>query len=65
MTIGDLLTTFMLTLLHRTRSKIRDNYLKPLEQVQWILRTNPGTPFAPDQKYRLTEKGKAFLGGMN
>jgi ATP-dependent DNA helicase RecG len=59
------LSDLMLYLDYKNRKTFRDNYLKPLQQLQWIARTNPDSPFTPDQKYRLTEKGKEFLGGKN
>jgi len=57
------LSDLMLYLDYKNRKTFRDNYMKPLEQLQWIARTNPDSPFTPDQKYRLTEKGKEFLRG--
>lgn len=57
------LSDLMQYLDYKNRKTFRDNYLKPLEQLQWIARTNPDTPFSPDQKYQLTEIGKEFLGG--
>ncbi|HVU56717.1 MAG TPA: RNA-binding domain-containing protein [Puia sp.] len=57
------LSDLMLYLDYKNRKTFRENYMKPLEQLQWIVRTNPDSPFTPDQKYRITEKGKEFLGG--
>lgn len=49
---------------YTNKKTFRDNYLKPLEQIQWIEKTNPKNPTAPDQKYRLTISGKMFLGNQ-
>ncbi len=49
---------------YTNKKTFRDNYLKPLEQLQWIEKTNPKNPTAPDQKYRLTISGKMFLGNQ-
>jgi ATP-dependent DNA helicase RecG len=46
---------------YRDRGKFRQNYLKPLETVGFIRKTNPDKPTASNQKYLLTEKGKMFL----
>jgi ATP-dependent DNA helicase RecG len=45
----------------RDRSFFRRNYLKPLETVGFIKKTNPEKPTASNQKYLITEKGKLFL----
>jgi len=49
---------------YANKKTFRDNYVKPLEQLQWIEKTNPQNPTAPDQKYRLTLIGKMFLGNQ-
>ncbi|MFV7235315.1 Fic family protein [Flavobacterium sp. ZB4R12] len=49
---------------YANKKTFRDNYLKPLEQLQWIEKTNPQNPTAPDQKYSLTLIGKMFLGNQ-
>jgi hypothetical protein len=45
----------------RDKSFFGRNYLKPLEAVGFIKKTNPEKPKAPHQKYVLTEAGKRFL----
>jgi ATP-dependent DNA helicase RecG len=46
------------------KGKFRDNYIKPLESVGFITKTNPDKPTASNQKYAITEKGKRFLTGQ-
>ena len=38
-------------------------YLKPLEKLGFIRKTNPEKPTASNQKYLITEQGKLFLTG--
>ena len=45
----------------RDRSFFRRNYLKPLESVGFLRKTNPEKPTASNQKYLITEQGKRFL----
>ncbi|GHS86824.1 hypothetical protein FACS1894201_07870 [Bacteroidia bacterium] len=47
----------------RDRSFFRRNYIKPLESLGFIQKTNPDKPTASNQKYLITEKGKRFLTG--
>lgn len=47
---------------YSNRAKFRGSYLEPLEQLDLVTKTIPEVPSSPDQKYRLTEKGKLFLG---
>jgi hypothetical protein len=42
---------------YRDKGKFRQNYLKPLESVGLITKTNPDKPTASNQKYVITEKG--------
>jgi len=49
---------------YRDKGKFRQNYLKPLESVGLITKTNPDKPTASNQKYVITEKGKRFLTGQ-
>lgn len=48
---------------YRDKGKFRQNYLKPLESLCFITKTNPDKPTASNQKYLITEKGKRFLTG--
>lgn len=43
------------------RPTFRKNYLTPALEASWIERTQPDSPRSPTQRYRLTEKGKAWL----
>jgi len=49
---------------YKNQKTFRDNYLSPLRQVGFIERTNPTKPTDPENKYRITEAGKMFLGGI-
>jgi ATP-dependent DNA helicase RecG len=40
------------------------NYLEPLLRAEWIERTISDSPRSPKQKYRLTEKGRRVLKGI-
>jgi ATP-dependent DNA helicase RecG len=46
---------------YKNRNTFRENYLNPLKQLGFIIATKPETPNAPDNKYVITELGKAFL----
>lgn len=48
---------------YKNRNTFRENYLNPLKQLGFIMSTKPDTPNAPDNKYVITEQGKAFLMG--
>lgn len=50
---------------YSNKKTFRDNYLKPLMNVQFIQKTQKDTLSSPDQKYKLTEKGKLFLSNVN
>ena len=58
------LDDIMMAVGYANKKTFRDNYIKPLEQLQWIEKTNPENPTAPDQKYKLTLSGKMFLGNQ-
>jgi Fic family protein len=45
------------------RPTFRKNYLEPAFAAGLIERTQPVSPRSPTQRYRLTEKGRAFLAG--
>lgn len=49
---------------YANRKSFRDSYLEPLQQEGLIAKTNPDKPSDPEQRYVITEKGKAFLGGL-
>ena len=48
---------------YKNRNTFRENYLNPLKQLGFIMATKPDTPNAPDNKYVITARGKAFLMG--
>lgn len=50
---------------YSNKNTFRNNYLLPLQKVGWMEMTNPYKPKDPDQKYRLTEKGKLFITGKD
>ena len=50
---------------HRHKDTFRQNYIKPLESVGFINKTNPEKPTASNQKYLITEQGKRFLTALN
>jgi ATP-dependent DNA helicase RecG len=43
------------------REHFRKTYLEPLLAAGWLERTIPDKPTSPNQKYRLTAKGRAWL----
>ena len=43
----------------------RKGYRTPLSQAGWLVRTDPGSPNSPQQRYKLTDKGKAWLDRFN
>jgi len=49
---------------YENRISFSDLYLKPLLQCELVERTNKENPRASNQQYNITEKGKAFLGGL-
>ena len=58
--MGDLLNA----LDYKNQKTFRDNYMSPLRQVGFIEFTSPAKPTDPENKYRITEAGKKFLGGI-
>lgn len=48
---------------YKNRKTFRENYINPLKQLKFIEATIPDKPSAPDNKYVITEQGKAFLMG--
>ncbi len=49
----------------QNREHFRQAYLEPLIAAEWLERTIPDKPTSPNQKYRLTEKGRAWLDTWN
>ena len=49
---------------YKNAKTFRDNYLKPLRESGLIVFTKPEKPTDPDNKYVVTQQGKAFLGGL-
>ena len=47
---------------YSNKKTFRDNYLKPLEQLQFITKTDLENLSSPDQQYKLTKMGMLFLG---
>jgi ATP-dependent DNA helicase RecG len=47
---------------YSNKKTFRDNYLKPLEQLQFITKTDLENLTSPDQQYKLTKMGMIFLG---
>jgi predicted transcriptional regulator len=44
-----------------SRTKFRDQVLKPLLKAGWLEMTIPDKPCSSRQKYQLTEEGRRFL----
>ncbi len=57
------LSELMQFLEYANRKTFRDNYLSPLRKVGFIELTIPDNINDPEQKYKLTESGRAFLAG--
>jgi predicted HTH transcriptional regulator len=45
----------------KDREHFRKTYLEPLIAAGWLERTIPDKPTSPNQKYRLTKKGRTWL----
>ena len=58
------MSELMAALGYKNQKTFRDNYLLPLRKAGFIEFTNPEKPTDPENKYRITEAGKTFLGGM-
>lgn len=58
--LSDLMAAFN----YKNAKTFRDNYLKPLRESGLIVFTIPEKPTNPDNKYVITQQGKAFLGGL-
>ena len=54
---GELLKFFQ----YKNQYSFRETYLFPLRKLDFLCLTKPDTPNAPDNKYVITEAGKAFL----
>jgi ATP-dependent DNA helicase RecG len=50
---------------YSNKKTFRDNYLKPLEQLQFITKTDLENLSSPDQQYKLTKMGMLFLGNSS
>ena len=50
---------------YKHKDTFRQNYIKPMESVGFIRKTNPDKPTASNQKYLITEQGKRFLTGKD
>jgi ATP-dependent DNA helicase RecG len=50
---------------YANKKTFRDNYIKPLEQLQFITKTDLVNLSSPDQKYKLTKAGALFLGNQS
>ena len=50
----------MLALKHKDRVSFRDNYIQKALEAGFIEMTQPESPRSPTQKYRLTDKGRAY-----
>ena len=44
----------------KSRNRIRENYIKPAIEEGFLKLENPNSPTAPNQRYRLTDKGLAY-----
>lgn len=58
---GAALADLMAVAKRTNRTKFRDQVIQPLLQDGWLEMTDPASPRSPQQKYRLTEQGKALL----
>lgn len=45
-------------------TKFRTKYVRPLIETQFVCMANPNKPTSPNQRYFLTESGKALLANM-
>lgn len=49
---------------YKNEKAFRDSYVKPLRSMGFITLTNEEKPTDPENKYVITEQGKAFLSGQ-
>ena len=61
---GAALADLMAVAKRSNRTKFRDQVINPLVEEGWLEMTDPDSPRSPQQKYRLTEQGKAQLEKM-
>ena len=61
---GAALAYLMAVAKRSNRTKFRDQVINPLVEEGWLEMTDPDSPRSPQQKYRLTEQGKALLEEM-
>ena len=57
------LNEMMRLMSYRNEKAFRDNYIKPLRETGLITLTNLEKPTNPENKYTITEAGRAFLAG--
>jgi len=50
---------------YKNEKSFRDNYIKPLRELGFIGLTIPEKPTDPDNKYVISEQGKAFLSSQD
>jgi len=50
---------------YKNEKSFRDNYIKPLRELGFIRLTIPEKPTDPDNKYVISEQGKAFLSSQD
>lgn len=48
----------------KSRNKLREMYINPLREVDFLEYTIKDKPNSSNQKYVTTEKGRRFLGGF-
>jgi len=56
------LDDMMIAIGYSNKATFRQNYIRPLEQIQFITKTDLTNITSPNQKYQLIEKGAIFLG---
>ena len=59
------LEEIMLAIGYSNKAVFRDNYMKPLEKLGLITKTNLTNVTSPNQKYKLTKTGSLFLGNQD
>ena len=49
---------------YKNEKTFKDNYLKPLRELNFIELTSPDSPTNPGNQYRTTQAGISFISGM-